>query len=413
MIDALLELAQGSPDGATFERHALAALTRRIGADVGFFAVAGEPPMTAGVDATALARAVEARSFEAEMRVLKEAAVAKRGVVVDTTELGEARVRRCGYYRAFAAPVGGRHSMLAFLRTRGHFFGALMLGRTGSTFTGTEVADVERLLPALAIARASFGVSTSGPLAPASSPRDVSLTSLLEVVRGERTLARVPSGDGHIVVRDKDGYREMVSRGLDGELVWTRARIDEPSRSGWFYVDLFALAAVSASRRSRALFLGCGGGVAMRQLARTFPGVAIDIVDPSRDVIDLARRFYSLDAIPRVATHIADGAAFVASAASEGEGARWDVVVVDAFDGRELPSTFTTEAFFRDLRRVLTKGGAAAMNVVGTLGGQSDVQAAERALRRSFADVRLVPVLDPGEAFSPFALRNVVLLARA
>lgn len=54
-----------------------------------------------------------------------------------------------------------------------------------------------------------------------------------------------------------------------------------------------------------------------------------------------------------------------------------------------------------------------AMNVIGTLVGHGDVQAVDRAARTAFGAVHLVPVLDAGETFSPHALRNVVVLARA
>jgi hypothetical protein len=41
---------------------------------------------------------------------------------------------------------------------------------------------------------------------------------------------------------------------------------------------------------------------------------------------------------------------------------------------------------------------------------ESAVQRVERAARAELEDVRLVPVVDPGEACSPAAVRNVVVL---
>src|SRR6516164_3594612 len=76
---------------------------------------------------------------------------------------------------------------------------------------------------------------------------------------GESVVARRRSEQQEIVVRDREGYREMVARdrGTRREMVWSRARIEDPSRSGWPYVDLFHVAAGLAGRRERALFVGC------------------------------------------------------------------------------------------------------------------------------------------------------------
>jgi spermidine synthase len=198
----------------------------------------------------------------------------------------------------------------------------------------------------------------------------------------------------------------MVAEGARGPFVWSRARIDDPRRSGWFYVDLFHLAAARARERRRALFLGCGGAVAVRQFAETYPGIRLDLVDVDPRVFDLAFAWYDLASVPHLTTHVADGAELVRRAPPE----QWDVVIVDAYGDADLPPAFASRRFFRDVARVLRPGGAMALNAIGTLGGEGAVQAVERAARAALSDVRLVPVLDPGDACSPGAVRNVVVV---
>jgi hypothetical protein len=77
-----------------------------------------------------------------------------------------------------------------------------------------------------------------------------------------------------------------------------------------------------------------------------------------------------------------------------------------------LAPSLASRAFFADIVRALRPGGGLAFNIIGALGGDGEVQALERAARAARLDVRLVPVLDPGENYSPMALRNVVLIAR-
>jgi len=149
-----------------------------------------------------------------------------------------------------------------------------------------------------------------------------------------------------------------------------------------------------------------GGAVAMRQFKRLHPQLAIDIVEADPQVLEWANRWYGLAALSGVATTCTDAASFVSAAPS----AHWDVVVVDVYDDSCLSEELLSSSFMIELARTLRTGGALAFNVVGALSGSGPVQQVERAARQALHDVRLIPVLDPGESFSPHALRNVVVL---
>jgi hypothetical protein len=400
-----ITLAAQIEDPDDLDRATLDALATDVGFDVAFLAVPGSLPVTVGLDPLRIGQALASRAYDEEILPWKRAAAAAGGVAVDTRVFGEAAVSRMAYHRDLAAPVGGKHSLMAWLTLRGRLVASLMLGRTGGAFSDRDVDHVARLVGPLSVARASYGVPwVSRPL-----PDPASRSALARArgwLSGERVCARIEGRDGALVVRDRAGHREMVVEGARGPFVWSRARIDDPRRSGWFYVDLFHLAAVRARRRRRALFIGCGGAVAVRQFAETYPGVRIDLVEIEARVLDLAFRWYDLAAIPHLATHVADGVELVRGSPP----AQWDVVIVDAYGDADLPPAFASHGFFRDVARVLCPGGAMALNAIGTLGGESAVQAVERAARAALAEVRLVPVLDRGEACSPAAVRNVVVV---
>jgi spermidine synthase len=403
-----LALANQPSDSSGYERAILDALQTAIGFDAAFFACLGETPTTVALDATTLERAFAARTYDHELRPLKVAALGARGVAVDTEILGESEVRRRAYWRDLASSVSGRHSLMAYMILRGRPIGALMLGRSGSAFSATDVGLVESLLPRITLGRASFNAPFVGEPLP-EVPEASMLTRARAWARGQRVLARVEREDGAVLVRDKNGYREMVALRGDAELVWSRAALGDPRQSGWFYVDLFHLAAARAHSRRRALFIGCGGAVAVRQFAEVYPGIAIDLVDIDPTVIELARDWYGLAGIPQLTVHVANGSDFVGHATSS----TWDVIVVDAYDESDLPRPMTSRPFFRHVRRVLRPGGAMAVNVIGPLAGSSPVRAVERAARAELAHVRLVPVLDPDETYSSAAIRNVIVLGSA
>jgi spermidine synthase len=224
--------------------------------------------------------------------------------------------------------------------------------------------------------------------------------------REDRVLARVASGSGTLTVRDRRGFRELVASSPRGELVWTRAALGDPSVSGWPYLELFHVAAARALRRERALFVGCGGAVLVRRFARVYPGIVSDVVESEPVVVELARRFFELDAIPGVSVHLSDGAAFIARA----EPQTWDIIAIDAYDASDMAGAFSTRPFFAAARRALRPGGALAINVIGALATGGAVERVVRAAERELADVRILPVAELGEQLARDALRNVVVV---
>jgi spermidine synthase len=217
----------------------------------------------------------------------------------------------------------------------------------------------------------------------------------------------VATAGGELVVRDRAGYREMLAARGARALVWTRAGLDDAARSGFPYVDLFHLAPALARGRDRALFIGCGGGVAVRQFVARYPGMSIDVVENESTVVELARTWFGLNALPGVSMHVADGRDFVLGAAP----GRYDVAVIDAYDAEAVASHLVGVPFFTALARALHPGGAAAFNVIGTLAGDGVTRDVERAAAAAFDDVRLIPVLGRGETYAADTLRNVVIVA--
>ena len=403
----LADVARTAPE---FQTRALELLGQRLGFDIAFLAVAGDERGAAGVGldpAEVLERFAPGSAYQRELLPVKSAALAARGVAVDTDVLGQRRLEDTAYFRDFVRPMGGRHSLLAYLRLRDVPFGTLVLGRS-TAFSSRDVLELERILPELSVGRASYGLPPAKDAPPLPSPSGGPLARFGRLCsRG--VLERVRLRDGTaVIVRDRGEHREMVAVDGESELVWSRAQVSEPARSGWPYVDLLHVAATIARHRTRALFIGCGGGVGVRQFARNYPGMLIDVVDSEASVVALARTWFGIDALPGVTTHVADGAAFVAAAPP----AAWDVIVVDAYGTSLVAERFASERFFCELRRVLAPGGAVSSNVIGCLDGDGPVGTVVRAARSLFEDVRIVPVVDTDETFHAGALRNVVVIAR-
>ncbi len=411
-----IAFANESKTATELEARTIELLRAHVGFDVAFTGLRGAAPTTFGLDPGVMARAKDNHVYESELLPVKVAARRAGGVAVDTEVLGASRTKTA-YFRELVAPHRGHHSLMGYFELRGEIIGGLMLGRTSPTpFRHEELAIVTRLLPALALARASFGLPgfVSRPLARPRSPV-ARLGRWLDrgvVARSKSEL----SPDLELLVRDTREHREMIARSksTDAEMVWSRAHLDEPSRSGWPYLDLVHLAASLASRRDRALFLGCGGAVAPRRFAELHRGAAIDVVEPDERVVELAHAHYALGDIPNLTVHLDEGTRFVANAALRD--ARWDVIVVDAYDAGDLAGGMSSATFFAHLRRALARGGAFAFNVVAALDGlaSSPLTSVLAAARAYFDDVRVVPVVPASEQpFDAGARRNVVVVGRA
>lgn len=413
MSSDLVRLAHEAHTATGFEAAVLELLQQRVGFDVAFFSMKGAEasPTAVGLDAGVIETAVRrGPRYAAELLPVKRAALAARGVAVDTRVLGERQVRKSAYYLEVARSVGGRHSLMAYVPLRGKVIAGIMLGRCGSgtAFSDADIESVEALLPALGVARGSFGLPVVSEPLPMGAPshRWGRLGSLWR----PSVLATEHIGTTRVQVRDRKGYREMVACENGAELVWTRASLRDASASGWPYVELLHIAALQAKARRRALFVGCGGAVALRQFANLYPGLAIDLVEREARVVELARAWYGLGDIPGLTVHVADGASFAEHAAASS----WDVAVIDAFDASntsDAPQPLLRAPFFAALQRLLRPGGALAVNVIGTLDGHGPVRDVGACLMRWFRRVRVVPVMRADEDFAPSALRNVVLIA--
>ena len=102
------------------------------------------------------------------------------------------------------------------------------------------------------------------------------------------------------------------------------------------------------------LMIGCGGGTLGTMLARAGRQVSIVEIDPVS--FTLAKRYFGL---PRnVACHVGDGLAFMQKTRR-----RYDILIIDAFTGENIPAHMKGAAFFEAAGRCLRKDGFALVNV--------------------------------------------------
>lgn len=169
------------------------------------------------------------------------------------------------------------------------------------------------------------------------------------------------SKDGRVTVDDTEG---IVSMRVDGRLQSSIRGVDgldavQP------YLDYLHLPFAVVPEAARVLVIGLGGGVLPKRILHDYPAVRVDAVELDPQVVEIARRYFGLPEEDRLDVIVSDGRRYL-----EETDRRYDVIVVDAYDGASMPFALTTLEFVRLAASRLSPGGVLTFNFVGVLSGK-------------------------------------------
>ena len=134
------------------------------------------------------------------------------------------------------------------------------------------------------------------------------------------------------------------------------------------------LATILVASPRRALVVGLGGGGFVLALRQRFPALRIDAVEIDPVVVRVACSHFGVGD-ERLRIYVDDAATFIARHA----GGTYDVMLLDAYDGPDIPAHLTTRSFYRRAARQLSPSGIALANVSGT------TDRIERGIAKRFA----------------------------
>lgn len=176
----------------------------------------------------------------------------------------------------------------------------------------------------------------------------------------EHEIAVIPS-QYNGVVRVSENWRGVrFMRFSDDDAVQSAVLMDDPSKIVTPYVRI-CLAAFSfaPAKPLRVLVVGTGAG-SMPFFARRFlTGAVVDTVDIDSGVLLAARSYFGFQEDAFLHAHLADGRSFV-----ENVTLPYDVIILDAFNGADVPQHLVTYEFFHAVLRALAPDGVVASNVV-------------------------------------------------
>lgn len=144
------------------------------------------------------------------------------------------------------------------------------------------------------------------------------------------------------------------------------------------YNQRFLEVAMSIQPRS-ILVIGGGAFTLPMALLKHFPEAVIDTVEIDSLLPPLAHQYFALPNTPRHTIIAEDGRTFIERCTSS-----YDLIIVDAFAGYDVPRSLLSLQAARHYARLLSPGGLVAFNIISTYRGRP---ALAHQLSATFADV--------------------------
>ena len=113
----------------------------------------------------------------------------------------------------------------------------------------------------------------------------------------------------------------------------------------------------------RMLVLGLGGGVIPGDMRHYFPALEIDAAEIDPDIPPIASQFLGFQADDKLKVYVDDGRMFIKKQLRRKPIPKYDIIVLDAFNGDYIPFHLMTREFLEEARGVLTDNGVVVANV--------------------------------------------------
>jgi spermidine synthase len=174
------------------------------------------------------------------------------------------------------------------------------------------------------------------------------------IVHTEKSLYR------NITVVDDEGLRCMkFSRNYQGSRQ-SCMLLRDPDRLVLDYTRMMLASLYTMPTPKRVLIVGLGGGTLPKAFSKLLPDSDIDVVEVDAAVIRVARTYFTFAPSAHMRVTEDDGRLFIKRALREG--ARYDMVLLDAFDNDYIPEHMLTQEFLREVKAVLADDGVLAAN---------------------------------------------------
>lgn len=174
----------------------------------------------------------------------------------------------------------------------------------------------------------------------------------------EKVLAqrRSPFNDLKVI---QDGY-DRILKVRQGKVFVEESRCDvrRPAHLLHQYSRLQMLGSLYPRDLRRALVVGLGGASLSKALLAQFPDLQVDSIELDPEIVKLARDYFWYRESDRCRSIVSDAREFLVKNQQI-----YDLIVLDAFDGLEIPAPLRTVQFYGLVKKHLNAGGVVVANL--------------------------------------------------
>lgn len=182
--------------------------------------------------------------------------------------------------------------------------------------------------------------------------------------------------EAKIIHKERSLYRNILVTEEDGErcLLFTLKRssksrqscqdMDDPQRLVFTYAQLTMSSFAIQAKPKDILVIGLGGGTLPMAYAGLLPEANITAVEIDEAVTKVAKEFFGLQTSEKMKVVEKDARVFVKQALRKKE--RYDLVVLDAFNGDYIPEHLMTKEFLQEVKSLLSEQGVLVANTFST-----------------------------------------------
>jgi spermidine synthase len=133
-----------------------------------------------------------------------------------------------------------------------------------------------------------------------------------------------------------------------------------PRKMVFPYAKMMMMSLLMVPEPERILIVGLGGGTLPVALNELYPEAHIDAVEIDPAVLTVAETYFGFQEKENLKVILQDARVFTKRALAAGE--RYDIVMLDAFNGDYIPEHLLTQEYLEETKRLLGERGVVAAN---------------------------------------------------
>jgi spermidine synthase len=204
------------------------------------------------------------------------------------------------------------------------------------------------------------------------------------------------------VEEDEDARYLYFDRTLQSAM-----NLNDPTTLRLLYSRYTSLGLAFRPDAKKALIIGLGGGSIPKKYNKEFPAMEIDVAEIDPEVIQVARKYFSLKEGKNLRVHAQDGRLFLTRTAQ-----RYDLILLDAYYTDAIPFHLTTREFFQVAERKLAPNGIVVANIIGAVTGPGGkiTRSVVKTLREIFPQIYIFPTRGANSSYLDI-IQNVIVIA--